>query len=422
MKCAFIISGLLLALSFTSCKKNKTFEVPYLDIKNASVLSVQDGGSGKTDKVYDAGSSNLYMITIDGDYENVGFVNSDGSPLDPEVASTVIYIQEIFPLNSEYIIITGYFEVNDIDGNMTSYENLLVRITDGAIFEYTIPGVDETLCSYPSVPYFYDTEGNVYKGRTNALYKISLSDPSNPSYQNILPTGQSMDCFTMDMSGNFIYQSHMAGQEDDYKIVNTSGSIDIIADVNLVYQGNFFWQGSDGKIYVKYRLDPNDPDSIFRLDFINNELQLVSRWAEGNTSLNLSTPPEFMVELDNGSFFINQGFSNVTAWVFNEINGSVELINIPIDPTDIYRAGDHIYAYENTDLYKINLQDFTNQQISSGNYEFYTIGSDETGTLLFSALRYADGKKVIGKIDPSGNVTIIDEESNAEVITFVQLN
>ena len=57
------------------------------------------------------------------------------------------------------------------------------------------------------------------------------------------------------------------------------------------------------------------------------------------------------------------------------------------------------------------------------NYEVYTFTASETDGITFNALRMSDGKKIIGKVGINGGaVTVIDEESDAQISYLERIN
>ena len=54
--------------------------------------------------------------------------------------------------------------------------------------------------------------------------------------------------------------------------------------------------------------------------------------------------------------------------------------------------------------------------LAAGEYDVYEFTVSSSNEITFYALRISDGIKVVGEVSPEGIVTIIDSESNAEII------
>ena len=57
-----------------------------------------------------------------------------------------------------------------------------------------------------------------------------------------------------------------------------------------------------------------------------------------------------------------------------------------------------------------------------GEYDIYKMSVSENDEIIFNALRMADGAIIIGKIDSVGQLEIIDETLNTEIIVLERIN
>ena len=79
-------------------------------------------------------------------------------------------------------------------------------------------------------------------------------------------------------------------------------------------------------------------------------------------------------------------------------------------------------------MYSINLDDYSIQKTSytfpRNEYELYEMTADAANKrLIFTALRYEDGKVVIGEVSAEGQISIINEkESSHKIINLIPLN
>ena len=85
-------------------------------------------------------------------------------------------------------------------------------------------------------------------------------------------------------------------------------------------------------------------------------------------------------------------------------------------------------SFTNDAMYSINLDDYSIQKTSYifpyNEYELYEMTADAANKrLIFTALRYEDGKVVIGEVSTEGRISIINEkESSNKIINLIPLN
>jgi hypothetical protein len=55
-------------------------------------------------------------------------------------------------------------------------------------------------------------------------------------------------------------------------------------------------------------------------------------------------------------------------------------------------------------------------------YDIYAMSVSSANTVNFNALRMSDGAKIIGQIDASGSLTILDSTLNTQVVMLEKIN
>ncbi len=416
---------------FSSCEKDPdngppgttTYDQPILDLSDASALVALETGEGHKNSLEDE-NSNLYKLTTDGTYEMVRFVNPDGSEVDPDLAETRIIVEEIFNLTDEYLVLRGDFNLYDTLGNTQFYQQLMIRKTDGAIFEYTLGMGDSGPDNFINSPVVrHDEKGNIYFGKRHYAIIRLLLEAQAPEYVNILPSGQSYSQFTTDKFGNCIYTD----EDYDFKILKESGGLEEIETKDYT---DAFWKGLDGKLYLKMQ-EYDENSYVYRLDYNDDNISQVQVFedTEGLIHHNFFTGEYYKIEKASSILFIDTNEEALQSWEFFENDYTVEAVETPIAPARFYdgssslvNASNFLYMFNETKLYKVDLNDYISTKLSSDEYEFYNLGINANKELMFSALRYSDAKKVIGKITASDEIIILDSESDKKAIAFTRLD
>lgn len=127
--------------------------------------------------------------------------------------------------------------------------------------------------------------------------------------------------------------------------------------------------------------------------------------------------------------------SSNTSLIYEAYNPSgkprfVSLANCALKSITAVESTENFYYIAGTDsnnntlLIKVNpTTDAWTNLLPQNDYDVYAFTASETDGIVFNALRMSDGKKVIGKVAiDGGQVTIIDQESNAQVTCLERIN
>lgn len=436
----FIVSLLSCGLIDGDDDMQVPMEAPLLGIAGAEMLVVFQDDENDGGRFASNHEGNLYKLMADGSFEKVKYVNPDGSDIDPNVAETNIEVSQIMQLSSQVLLLNGSFSLYDTLGNAKYYSQILVRKSDGAIFDFPDVHVyaeghvsrhdpiqkDESGFLYFTGNIFTRVDEGEPGGPTSvtseegALIRLDISSITNPSYENVLPTGQTAYSFMVDSEGNVFYENVGDGSMG-MKIIKKEGGI-----ISLDDHMEFPWKGTNGYLYAFM----GDGD-VHKLEVNGGELVQDLVWDNQDDMGHGYSTYGFRIKKQNSILLISSdgspGGSSSTdhvglSWEFNELSNTLEIVDVPVNPGRVIRSGEYAYMFGGTKLYKMRISDNTFFNITTDEYEFYSLGQGAGNELIFSALRYADGKKVLGKLTSSDEVEIVDEENDREATYLVRLD
>lgn len=385
-----------------------------------------------------ATETNLFKITADGKYLPVNLTNADGST-NTSSGKSVIY--NIKNLNSNYILLTGSFEISDKGGKTKKYSSIIVRKNDGAIYDSSSIGFNFETKKLGEISPKTDSEGNIYyyKGAENSIGKFSLNNPDNISIIDYLPSGQKNMYFEVDPKGNCMYKY---GESKGVTKSNGTNHIRIkkanggIYEVKIEGRDNReFWLGNNGKFYfITYTWDNNYIPQIHKIDIDGDNISTTVVWPRKGSPVpdgvghmfRTSVQGSFMIKKKNSVMFIDTYYSWGTMdWEFFESDNAVETIDLPnIDQySKIVYSKENYYIATKKDLYKVNLDthDYI-KLLPSGEYEIYSLNVDNDDNIQFSGLRLKDGKKIFAEINKEGTLKNVNEEINKKAIILERIN
>lgn len=431
----------------TSCSSDKEEPNPITEIEKPvtnepkpqkNILNISDAKSlvvmerSSTSKTQ-ADESNLFKVLNDGSYVPLNFTNENGS------AASAPNVTNVQNLNSNYVLLSGSFSVADQNGNTKKYSNIVVRKTDGAIydastieFSYGKKRLGETL---PKT----DSEGNIYyyKG-VYGVGKLSLNNPENLNVSDYLSSGQSTGAFEVDPKGNCMYK-----YGESKGVTNSNGTKDIrirkanggIYEVKVDGRDNReFWLGSNGKFYfITYVWNNGYVPQIHKVNIDGDNITTSVVWPKGNyiganvgEMFRTTSQGSYIIKKEKSVVFIDTYYSwGDMNWEFFEDDNSVEAITLPKiqEGAKIVTSKEYYYIATKTELYKVNLNthDYTSL-LTAGEYEIYTLNVDSSDNVLFSGLRLKDGKKIFASIDKAGVLKIVNEEINKKAVVLERID
>jgi len=398
-----------------------------MDIKNASNLFIAKTASSQAMTLNNNSLSNetqkLFKITDEGYIEEVNYYDGEGTEITIQNQPVLV-----FNVNSEYVIVVfGYDEINPENG-------YLVRKSDGAVFSLNTEdsGFGHTLPLKPPSSFlknrrgvYTDSFGNVYYigysidfSSGNCIYdvfKLNIQSPELITKEVYNPDTESVHDFTVDDKGNMAYWGYL---KSDFTI-----NVNRIKKANgglYNFTSNFFWTGIDNKIYYYKELN------IIQITI--DDSYKVTETTYGTLPAVMSLYSGYRVDFYGRTLLIDSGG---VYEVYNQTNNprKIDLLTFNMSSVTQVVSSDNYYYISGKDLsiqpVLIKVDPNTDEYVdlyTPGDYDTYKMTVSSTDNVTFNALRMADGVKVIGRIDASGNLEIIDETLNTELIVLERIN
>lgn len=428
----------------------------YIDIDNAKNLFISESTT-LSQSSRNARSINseiikkptIYKIIGDGVIEKVKYYYVDGNDKKEMTISKTPNI--ISTVNDNFIFI-GFNDSED-DSITTAY---LVRKSDGATFDMTKIGIPQNSSdSYKNSKIFkFDKIGYMYYLTSNKIVRVDLSDTKNLECSTVSVSTDFVIDFNVDWNGNIIYRGTLVSDSSSpvYRIRKANGGI---TNLNATTK---FWIGLDGNIYYW-----EDNYTIYELeDGSGGGNSRITKKVTIDSNYNLTDEVYAYYGIDDCGATISNSYLvemstriMLISWNPNYASGSRSDIcsvytdeGSPSNESDFFTSsvylksvsdckavGDYLFvagmdSTNNTMLFKYDYTEkkdsatFGKTQILPLNeYDIYSFTISETDGIIFNALRMSDGKKIIGKVGiDGGDVTIIDEEMDAQIEYLQQIN
>ena len=303
---------------------------------------------------------------------------------------------------------------------------------------YLFPNIS-LLQSSSVVPYSEGADGMLYFITHD--YELYRLNPQNFTWESVLPEGQKCERCLVNKDGIIYYQY----ETSKFKLPN--GSI-------VPYGGTAPFITTDGNFYVfensedwLYRITPKAVDNIektpvcqfenpsnerFSCHMINGksgvDLFVTSIMEDGEDG-SLERVADKLYEFDGTKVTAKKTYpADIPVYDGGNLVDYQTLLDyIIFDYIDKTIPESNI-SFTNDAMYSINLDDYSIQKTSYifpyNEYELYEMTADAANKrLIFTALRYEDGKVVIGEVSTEGQISIINEkESSNKIINLIPLN
>ncbi|WP_408954768.1 hypothetical protein [Natroniella sp. ANB-PHB2] len=414
MKKVWIIT-LLLSFLIIGCSSSDS-STPSVDntiatmgINNAESLFITEGSSlVPQSKLIQSGNEDakrLFKITPDGYIQEVTYYNEDGK----EIETIDEQPAAIYDVNSEYIIVGfGYNKSNINNG-------YLVRKSDGAVFDISNAG-------FPKEPMNYfknvdvvktDSTGNLYYRAGNwPSLGITKLDTENLTGTILTPEHHNLEYFTVDAQGNIAYWARDNNDTSNSvkRIIKTNGGMEFL-------DSRKFWRGLDNKIHYV----DNDENKINRIlinDSFELEVETYGSTPENHFNLGFN---DYKIEIDNRIIIARP--SGDIYEVYNN-DATPRKVNVTISDIVLADASDNYYYLfgDNGKLIRVNPSNDSTTTLLDEEYDIYKMNVSSDDKIIFNALKMEDGATVIGEIDPSGDVNIISDTLEQEVVSLERIN
>ena len=351
----------------------------------------------------------MFKITIEGEvievfYDNSAGIKSSTKSLNPTA---------IYHANDEYMVMVFN----------NSFACLVSKKT-GAVYSLENVGVPFDVFTFSTVksPVQSDKKNNIYyvthmpldnPEKTIELYRINIANPEQVFAQPVSAANENPAGFFVDGDGNVFYSFDYIGQG--------SGG----GNLRLAFTGGGYhnepvevaWVGPDGKFYNYVFSDGFL--KIYRLNIVGKDVK-----------------QEFykQVKSDGGGYFATEDRAylvDITDGIVTEVynpEGNLERYEFDYKLTGEIVAS----AVEGMLFYFATIQEavcldletktwrYLYQSSLSEEYEIYQV-TYTGGGFTVNALRYSDGKIIMGKIDEKGKINVLDEKSNSKVIYLTRI-
>ncbi len=397
---------------------------------NVSALSIADAENlylapkSKTEEAAarDAEGNVMFKITKEGIVIEVTFTNDKGETESTEkLKPTALY-----HANDDYFIV-----VYDNYGQQMSH---LVSKATGTVYSLENVGAPYgptgDFKNHPVV--LSDGRNNLYystaeygNGKNYELYCVNVSNPEKvlaKALTSVNDGSQQLDQYNVDVAGNVIY-SHFGSNNSGVRLVFAGGGY---KNLNID-SFSFYWTAPDGKLYCvgdqvydettwEYRYP------IYRLDI---EGQKVTETEYGNVDFYIIRYSSYYLESGGRAYILNDGGELLE--VYNPegkprlVEGVPALTNIQTvtqSEEELFIAGE-----SNGEPRVIRVNPVTgawSDLYTPGDYEVYNMvyAGDR---LTVNALRMNDGAIIMGELDGTGEMKVLDEKSNSKVLYLTRI-
>ena len=407
----------MFACSGEEPQKPKVYPKVSLDIVGAESLVVIDGNANGR---VSASQTNFLKLKEDGSFLAVEFRDPSGNIVDTAAFHDVyVNVTTIQNLSPEYVLLTGYFSFPDTSGLSTDYRNILVRKTDGAIYDLAVNYIPESYYKRGEDRFKKDGSDNIYFVEASRIVKVALDNPEQLTKMDLLPDGQYANYFEISSDGVCMYEYYQSSL--DFRIRKPDGGIFVI-DVEGQTNDDF-WTGVNGSLYF-LTWGPGG-SVIHQIVLVDGEVTIKDVWSGEYINMDRSySSGSMMIKMGNSVLFINPD-NPQGSWEFSETENVVKKIELPFaEPkSKLVHSDDYYYIATNDDLFKIDKSNHTyTSLLGAGRYEVYAMSVDDNEKVRFSGLRFKDGRKIFAEIDADGMLTTIDEELNQAAIILKRIN
>lgn len=389
---------------------------------NVSALSITDAESlylvpkSTTEEAAarDVEGNVMFKITKEGIVIEVTFTNDKGKTESTEkLKPTALY-----HANDEYFIVVYD---NYVNGRQMSH---LVSKATGTVYSLENVGAPygptADFKNHPVV--LSDGRNNLYystaeygNGITYELYCVNVSNPEKVTAKALTSVneGSYLLRYMVDVAGNVIY-SHLSNNSGDRLVFAGGGYKNLDIGPDWVDIGTY-WTAPDGKLYYVGK------SGICRLDI---EGPKVTETEYGNVDFYSIGDRYYLTSGDRAYILDNEGG---LAEVYNpegkprQIEGVPALTNIQA----VTQSEEELFIAGESDgqprVIRVNpVTGAWSDLYTPGDYEVYNMVY-AGGRLTVNALRYSDGKIIMGKIDKTGKMEVLDETSNSKVLYLTRI-
>ena len=343
----------------------------------------------------------MFKITKEGAIVEVSYTSNSGI----KASTKRLKPEAIYHANDEYMVVVfRYYSIA-----------CLVSKKTGAVYSLENVGVpnDYQLMFVNSSPVLSDGKNNIYfktksynpdnPDKWNELYRIDVSNPEKVTAKPLTgPQDNQIDAFAVDPAGNVVYNYYPNGTRLAFAVGGFANCND-----------TSYWTAPDGKLYCGGSL-------IYRLD-IDGKNVAETEYGTMNEALYYGFQSYYLTSGKRAYILDSKGR---LAEVYNP-DGKPNVTTLDYKLTgntvDVSENGGVVYVTGQREVVCIDLNAKTWEYLyQSDEYEIYEATYSGQGVTV-NALRYSDGKIIMGKIDKTGKMEVLDEKSNSKVLYLTRI-
>lgn len=348
----------------------------------------------------------MFKITKEGAVVEVSYTSDSGI----KASAKRLKPEAIYHANDEYMVVVFDYRFA-----------CLVSKKTGAVYLLDNVGVpnDYQLMFVNSSPVLSDGKNNIYfktygynpdnPGKRYELYRIDVSNPEKVTAKPLTgPQDNEIYAFAVDAAGNVVYDYYPNGTRLAFAVGGFANCNDAS-----------YWTAPDGKLYCGGSL-------IYRLDI---EGQKVTETEYG--ILNLDS---LVIYIYSNSYYLTMGgrayilyYDGQLFEVYNPegkprlVEGVPALTNIQAvtqSEEELFIAGE---SNDEPRVIRVNpVTGAWSDLYTPGDYEVYNMVY-AGGRLTVNAMRMNDGAIIMGELDGTGKMNVLDETSNSKVLYLTRI-
>lgn len=355
----------------------------------------------------------MFKITKEGAVVEVSYTSDSGI----KASAKSLKPDAIYHANDEYMIVVFRYNIA-----------CLVSKKTGAVYSLDNVG-------YPvlgnmfvnSSPVLSDGKNNIYftaskynpdnPDKYEELYRIDVTNPEKVTAKPLTAANdRSIGPFAVDRVGNVVYCDHV-NNADVNRLAFADGGY---ANLNHI-DGCF--TAPDGKFYYAGYLSP-----LTRLDIEGKKVNETPIEIDNNESVPISSFESYYLTMGDRAYVVSgSSFGCTLGEVYNpegkprQIKGVPALTNIQAvtqSEEELFIAGE-----SDGDPRVIRVNPMTgawSDLYTPGDYEVYNMVY-AGGRLTVNALRMNDGAIIMGELDGTGKMNVLDEKSNSKVLYLTRI-
>ena len=351
----------------------------------------------------------MFKITKEGAVVEVSYTSNSGI----KASAKSLKPEAIYHANDEYMIVVFQYNiaclVSKKTGAVYSLDNVGSLVPKDSYWNRCMFANSSPVLSDGKNNIYFKTESynpdNPYKNWE--LYRVDVTNPEKVFAQPLTAANDSsFGPFAVDAAGNVVYSNNSGGARLAFAVGGFANCNDTsywtAPDGNLYYQGHVYDETAGEYVSAICRLD------IEGQKVTETEYGKVDFYFSGYDSYYLTSGDRVYILNREGQLFE----------VYNpEDNPNVTTLDYKLtgNTVDVSEDGGVVYVTGQREVVCIDLNAKTWEYLyQSDEYEIYEATYSGQGVTV-NALRYSDGKIIMGKIDKTGKMEVLDEKSNSKV-------